>query len=314
MWDRKHQMIAVAVVLVVLSLIVAGLQGDGTTEERMLDAFDDHEHEAAFVLANEVLKSDPSNPNARRVADQSGSILLNLLSAKDALTPFRTLKDGASVSPGDLYNGLETARAHAATAIEQDKEFDIAESLGEKLDEAQTTLVYILAVRIMEVGDAAVGRAQATFSKTSDIVDSAESSPYLRVLLPVQSAWATVTRPVTATREELEPEIAEMDKMVELVSNYGKGAPGKAVKVMLGYIDAVKNTIDGLLYPDGNYLQFMEQAKARLKKYNNAKNRLEDRIPGSASSSETYSRLVEDLIDFRIFEDPATEVLVREQL
>ncbi len=308
MWDKKYQIAVIAAVVLVVIGTIASQSGGGTLEEKMLDAFDDHEHENAFIYASKILTTAPNQPNAKRVLNESGQILYYLASTKDALANFKTMKDGAKVRAEDLYLGLQEARSYTIKAIALDKNYEVAEELGEKLDEAQTTLIYIFAKDVIKVGASAVSTAEATFQRTSDIVDSANSSKYLAKLLPVQSAWATVNTPVNTTKEELGSSIEEMEKMSQLISNYGEGKAAKFIRSLVTYTETVETTIDTLLYPNGSYVEFMKQAETSKNKYNKAQNRLEGKMPGSTPDS--YIHLVEGIVDYPILKNPDTKAIL----
>lgn len=315
MWGKKYPALAVAVTLIAVIGIYYGTRSE---EEKltsgMQSALEDHEHEEALMYASKLLVIQPGNPAAKNIIRDSGQIFAHLQAARDALSEFWTLKDGATVKPERLYEGLKQSRQHLGEAKSLDRKFETTVEFEEKLDQAQAQLIYIFASHVMEIGDGTVSKASEEYQKTSDIIDAAASSKYLSKFLQVQSAWATVEEPVELVKHELEGQLEKMDEMGSLVSDYqGKNAKS-LVKALQTYIQSVRETIDTLLIPNGNYNDFVASATKGTDSFEKAQQRLASRIPGSYQAKDNYSALLEEISEYKIFQNDATsEILAQSQ-
>lgn len=311
MWGKKNHILAVAVALVVIIGIYYGTRSE---EEKlaggMQSALEDHEHEEALIYASKLLEIQPGNTAAKKVLKDSGEIFTHLQAARNALSEFWTLKDGAAVEPEKLYEGLKQSREHLGEAKSLDSKFETTIEFEEKLDEAQAQLIYIFASLVMEIGDGTVSKASEEYQKNSEIIDAASSSKYLSKFLKVQSAWATVEEPVEVVKQELEGELEKMDEMGNLVADYQGKSAKSLVKALQKYMASVRETIDTLLIPNGNYNDFMESANKGTETFEKAQQRLTSRIPGSYQAKDNYSELLEDISEYKIFEDDATSAIL----
>ena len=315
MWSKKYHVLAAAAALVVLIGIYHATRSE---EEKlasgMQSALEDHEHEEAMIYASKLLALQPGNPQAKKVIRDSSQIFTHLQEARNALADFWTLKDGASVEPENMYKGLQASREHLANAKALDPTFETTLEFEEKLDEAQAQLIYIFASYVKEIGDGSVSKASEEYGKTSAIIDSAASSRYLSKFLKVQSAWATKEEPVEAILEELQNQLKKMEDMGNLVSDY-QGKNAKAlVTALQTYMQSVRETIDTLLIPNGNYNDYVESVNRGNDTYEKARQRLASRIPNSYLGKENYSKLLDDLSEYKIFDNEATsEIMLNSQ-
>jgi hypothetical protein len=315
MWDKRYPILAVALVL----LLVIGIYYATRTEEEKLtsgmeNALEDHEHEEAMMYASKLLKLQPDNQAAKKVIRDASQIFAHLQDAIDALSEFWTLKDGASVEPEKLYRGLQKSREHLVNAKSLDPKFETTLEFEEKLDEAQAQLVYVFASYVKEIGDGTVSKASEEYRKTSVLIDSAASSRYLSKFLRVQSSWATKDQPVETVMQELQDELDKMEEMGKLVSDYEGKHAKQVVKALHAYMQCVRDTIDTLLVPRGNYFDYVESVGKGTDTFEKARKRLASRIPSTYLAKNNYSRLLEDISEYEIFEYDATpEIIAKSQ-
>ncbi|MGH8476983.1 MAG: hypothetical protein ACRERV_02290 [Methylococcales bacterium] len=306
MWSKKYLVLAVLVVAVLVGFYYATRSEEDKLTSAMQSAVEDHEHEEALAYASKLLELQPGNAQAKQVIKDSSQIFVYLQEARNALSAFWILKDGAVVEPEKLYKGLQLSREQLAKAKSLDPKFETALEFEEKLDEAQTQLIYIFASHVQEIGDDIVSKASDQYRKASAIIDSAASSRYLSKFLRVQSAWATVVEPVQTVREDLDKQLQKMDEVASLVSGY-KGKSAKSLVKALGlYMQSVRETIDTLLTPNGNYNDYSESASKGHQTFEKARQRLAGRIPNQYLAKTNYSRVLEDLSEYKIFQKDST--------
>ncbi|MGH8552989.1 MAG: hypothetical protein ACRERS_06805, partial [Methylococcales bacterium] len=247
MWSRKYHVLAVVAALIIpIGIYYATRSEEDRLTSAMQSALDDHEHEEALIYASKLLVLQPGHPAAKQVIRDSSQILAHLQEARDALSGFWTLKDGAAVKPETLYKGLQQSREYLAKAKSLDPKFETTLEFEEKLDEAQAQLIYIFASYVKEIGDGTVFKVSEEYRKTSAIIDSAASSKYLAKFLRVQSAWATKEEPAQAVKQELQSQLKKMDEMGSLVSDYEGKSAKNLVKALRVYMQSVRDTIDTL--------------------------------------------------------------------
>lgn len=306
MWSKKYLVLAVSALVVLVGIYYATRTEEDKLASAMQNAVEDHEHEEALAYAAKLLEMKPGDAQAKQVIKNSSEILVHLQEAKDALSAFWTLKDGAKVEPEKLYEGLQQSREQLAKAKALDPKFENTLEFEEKLDEAQSQLVYIFASYVQEIGDSTVSKASDQYHKTSAIIDAAASSRYLSKFLRVQSAWATVVEPVENVRQDLKKQLDKMDEVGALVSDY-EGKTAKALVKALGtYRQSVRETIDTLLIPNGAYHSYSESASKGHESFEKARQRLASRIPNQYLAKTNYSRVLEDLSEYKIFQMDTT--------
>ncbi len=313
MWAKKYHVLAVAVTLLVLiGIYYATRSEEDKLTSGMQNALEDHDHEEALMYASKLLALKPDNPGAKQVIRDSSQIFTHLQEARDALSKFWTLKDGAAVEPERLYKGLQQSREMLGKAKSLDPHFDATLEFEEKLDEAQAQLIYIFASYVKEIGDGTVFKASEEYRKTSAIIDSAASSKYLSKFLRIQSSWATKEEPAQAVKQELESRLEKMEEMGSLVSDYeGKNAKN-LVKALRLYMQSVRDTIDTLLIPNGNYNDYVQSVSKGSKTFEKAQQRLMNGIPKTFLAKNNYARLLEDISEYKIFENESTpEILAQ---
>jgi ATP-dependent exoDNAse (exonuclease V) alpha subunit len=313
MWSKKYHVLAVAIT----ALILAGIYYATRSEEQKLasamqSAIDDHEHEDALMYASKLLALQPGNPDAKRVIKNSSEIFTHLQNARDALSAFWTLKDGAKVEPEKLYKGLQQSRKHVGTAKALDPKFETTLEFEEKLDEAQARLIYIFASFVKEIGDGTVSKAAEEYRKTSAIIDSAASSKYLSKFLGVQSAWATKSEPVQQAMTELQEQLNKMEEVSSLVSDYEGKSAKSLIKALQVYMQSVRETIDTVLNPHGTYNDYIQSVSKGTETFEKAQKRLVSSIPDSFVAKNDYSRLLEDISEYKIFRNESTAQIMAE--
>ncbi|MGR9105292.1 MAG: hypothetical protein ACU843_00015 [Gammaproteobacteria bacterium] len=315
MRDKKYQILAIAITLFVLyGAYYATRSETEKLESGMLSAFEDHDHEEALLYASQLLGLQPDHSGAKQVIRDSSQIFSHLDDARSALSEFWTLKDGAVVEPERLYQGLQNSREHLAKAKSLDPKFETTLEFEEKLDEAQSQLIYIFAFHVKEIGEGTVSKASENYRKASAIIDSAASSQYLSKFLRVQSAWATNAKQNDSGTEELGRELEKMDEMGGLVSDYeGKNAR-TLVKALQAYMATVRETIDAVRSPKGNYNDYVKLVTRGNDTFQKARERLESRIPSTFLAKNNYSRLLEDISEYKFFEhESITEIMAQSQ-
>ncbi len=307
MWGKRYPVLAVAAALVIaIGIYYATRSEEDKLTSAMQSALEDHEHEEALMYASKLLVLQPGNPAAKQIIKDSSQILAHLQKARDTLSEFWTLKDGAAVEPERLYKGLQQSREDLAKAKSLDPKFETTLDFEEKLDEAQAQLIYIFASYVKEIGDGTVSKASDQYRKTSAIIDSAASSKYLSKFLRVQSSWATMAEPVQAVMQDLRKQLEKMDEVGSLVSDY-KGKNAKSlVKALQVYRQSVRETIDTLLIPNGAYNDYSESVSKRNNSFEKARQRLASRIPNEYLAKNNYSRLLDDLSEYKLFQNDST--------
>ncbi|MGH8547249.1 MAG: hypothetical protein ACRERU_01335 [Methylococcales bacterium] len=304
---KKYPVLAAALTLLVLiGIYYATRSEEDRLTSGMQNAVEDHEHEEALMYASKLLALQPDNPAAKQVIRDSSQIFTHLQEARDALSEFWTLKDGAAIEPERLYKGLQQSRETLRKAKSLDPKFETTLEFEEKLDEAQAQLIYIFASYVKEIGDGTVFKVSEEYRKTSAIIDSAASSKYLAKFLRVQSAWATKEEPAQAVKQELQSQLKKMDEMGSLVSDYEGKSAKNLVKALRVYMQSVRDTIDTLLIPNGNYNDYVQSVSKRSKSFEKAQQRLANRIPNTFLAKSHYSRLLEELSEYKIFESETT--------
>ncbi len=307
MWSKKYHVLAVAITALILASIYYATRSDEQKlASAMQSAFEDHEHEIALMYASKLLALQPGNRDAKKVIKNSSEIFAHLQNARDALSEFWTLKDGATVEPEKLYKGLQQSRAHVGKARTLDPKFETTEEFEEKLDEAQAQLIYMFASFVKEIGDGTVSKAAEGYRKTSAIIDSAASSKYLSKFLSVQSAWATKAEPVQQAMEELQKELNKMEEMGSLVSDYEGKSAKNLIRALKVYMQSVRETNDTLLTPHGNYNDYIQSVSRGTETFEKAQKRLVSSIPDSFLAKNNYSKLLEDISEYKIFQNEST--------
>lgn len=311
MRGKKYHILAVAVALVFLAgIYYATRSEEDKLMSGMQNALEDHEHEEALMYASKLLALKPDHTAAKQVIKDSSQIFTHLQQARDALSEFWTLKDGARVEHERLYKGLQQSREFLAKAKALDPKFETTLEFEEKLDDAQAQLIYIFASYVKEIGDGTISKASERYRKTSSIINSAASSKYLSKFLRVQSAWATKWGPEQTVKQELQNQLTKMEEMGSLISGYeGKNAKN-LVKALQAYMQSVRATIDTLLIPSGNYNDYVQSVDNGNKTFEKASQSLVNRIPNAFLAKNNYSRLLEDISEYRIVENQSTLEIV----
>ena len=298
---KKNQLALVAVILlVVVGVYYGSMSKETRLQDNMLDAVADHDHEKALVYASQLLKYEPANNEAKRIINESGQIFFYLRAAKSTLTEFTAGKDDATVSPKQLYKQFNKAREYTAKAKALDPRFRTVSNFEKTLDKAQTTLIHILSLNVFEAGQSVVEKAGANYRKTSEIIDVAASSRYLSTFLPYQSAWASVNTPIAEIKEELIPQLNEMDDTGRLISVYREGSAKDFTMALLTYISVVKTTVDTLLVPKGSYADFSKAANLATTEFKNIRTQLKRATPRSISSKGTMINLLKGIPEYKI--------------
>lgn len=307
MRGRRVSVLAIAVALLVLiGIYYATRSEEDKLTSGMQSALDDHEHEEALAYAAKLLDLQPGNLAAKQVIRDSSQIFAHLQEARDALTEFWTLKDGAVVEPERLYKGLQQSRDYLGKAKTLDPKFETTLEFEEKLDDAQAQLVYIFASHAKEIGDGMVAKASDEYRKTAAIIDSAASSRYLAKFLRVQSAWATKVEQPAAITAEIKGQLEKMEETGSMVSDYEGKSAKKLVQALQVYMQSVRETIDTLSIPNGTYNDYIDSVNKINGSFSTAQKKLANRIPTEYLAKTNYSRLLEDLSEYKIFQNEST--------
>lgn len=319
MWNNKSYLLVIVIALLAFAGIYYGL-GDKETRLRnnMLDAVTDHEHEDALIYATKLMKTAETNPatpikDAEKVIKESGQLFFYLQAAKSEFSEFKAAND-EEIEPNQLYSSVIKAREYTGKATKLDPEFESALTFDETLDETQKTLLYGLASNVIDIGEKTVAKAAVNSEKAEELIDLANSSANISSYLSVQSAWSSAATPSDKVKQELESRLGEMDNTRQLVSDYKGGAAKDLATSLITYIDAVKTTIDALSVPQGSYHDFTNAANKASEEFKDIQENLRNDISESASGDANYSELVEQIVEYKIFEnDSTTEILTSNQ-
>lgn len=313
MWSKRNQILAVIVAAVLVTVLYYATRSEQEKiESAMHSALEDHEHEEALLHASKLLSIQPDHPIAKKVIKESSRIFAHLQDAREALSEFWTIKDGASMEPERIYKGIQQSREHLGKAKSLDPKFEVTAEFEEKLDEAQAQLIYIFASYVKEIGDGTVSTAAESYVKTSKLFDNAASSKYLSKFLRVQSSWASKPDPDPKVMQDLEKRLGEMDAMGGLASDYQGKAAKSLVKALQTYMSSVRETIDTLLTPHGNFNEYVETVNHETDAFEKAQNKLVDQLPSSFLAKVDYSELLQDISEYKFFEDDSVHQIINE--
>lgn len=311
MANNKYQgPVIVAVLVVLVAIFYLFVIKEKTSQQSMQDALAKHNHENAVIYAAELLETQPTNQEAKKVIRESGQILFFLQAGRSALSELGPVAEGDSASPAKLYIGLKKSQDYAAKAKALDPQFKRAMAFEKALDEAEIKLVAAIAKNIVGDGKDAVTEAAANFEKASKIVDSAASSSYFAAYLSVQSAWGSFGPSVEKAKKEIDPILKELDNMGQLVSDYAGGNTQEYVKPILTYINAVGDTVNTFIMPHGSYDDFIDSADGALGDYQKVERTFKLAMPKSMLSGDNYSDLAKKIGNFKIFQDNSTEKII----
>ncbi len=303
MWTAKNQIIlAVAVLIGVVGVyyLVTNTDGSTNSQDKMLEYVREHDHESALVSAAQILKFDPSNQKAKQVISNSGQIFYYLRAAKSTLLELIVGNNSSTVDPKLLFKRFAIAREYVEKAKEIDPDSRSVADFEDTLDNAQSSLIHILSVKVFKTGQSVVDRASSNYKKTLEIVNTAESSKYLSTFLPYQSAWASVDSSVGNVRNKLTRDLEEMKEMGNLISNYKSGKSSSFAKQLQTYVKLVNTTVDTLLIPQGSFNDFSKSASSATNRYMKLQKKLRDDIPGSTLKQGAYLHLLNQIPDYKI--------------
>jgi len=278
----------------------------------MLDAQADHAHEDALIRAADILAVEPTNDAAKKVIRESGQIFYYLLAAQSTLSDFSAANDGLLADPEHQYQVIEKARALAAKGRALDARFKVSVTLDEMLDAAQTALIHILAMSVVDDGESTLVVAAAPYRKTSERIDSAAFSYYLSSLLSVQSAWAAVKPSANDIERQVTPRLDHMADTAALVSNYQGGSARDFIESLLTYIRSVRRTAAALSVGKGSYDDFAAAANDAIADCQNAGRKLKRAMPTSNSLERRFSSLIKKIADYKIVQQDSTKRILSE--
>jgi len=289
---KKHQ-IALVILILAVTTGVYFLSRDvsrvDSLQSKMLDSITKHDHESALLYANQLLKVDPSNNEARRIITQSGQIFYFLSAAKSVLTDEN---QNTSMKPEHIYKRLTKAREYIIKAKVIDPRAISVRHFEQTLVKIQTNVVQALSMKTLEVTQAIIEKKSSNYKKAQEIANKAESSRYLSNFLPHQSAWASVASSSSAAKQAMIPELDKLEEISRLISDDKQAISVKPVKLLRSYIEQVKVTADTLLIPAGSYDAYLKAASSTLSDYNNLRNKLTDTLSGTIVKSDVLTDLL----------------------
>ena len=304
MRDNRNRLLLVVVLLLASAAIYFGPgRHEPSTVEKMLDARADHDHGNALIFAAQLLQSDPSNHAAKKVVKESGQIFYFLRAAKSTLTESKPSKENEIVEPETLYDVFNTASAYVAKAKALDPKFKKSLAFEKVLGEAQTALVYMLAMNVIEVGRHTFTTASKKYGKSAEFISDAASSGYLSRLLSVQSAWAATRVPFDEDISGITESLDKIDKTKELIAESKTQSVQNLVNSLTKYIQVTRSSVNTLLIPKGTFNDYTQAARNASEDYKTAQNELKRTMPRSKYMQESYSNLVGDSDELTVFEN-----------
>ena len=313
MRENKNRLLLVVVIVLASAAIYFGPgRHEPTTVEKMLDARADHDHGNALIYANQLLTSDPSNHAAKKVIKESGQIFYYLRAAKTTLAESRSSNDNEIANPETLYDVFNTASGYVSKAKALDPKFEKSLTFEKALGEAQTALIYMLAMNVNEVGKNTFSTAMEKYEKSAEFIDAAASSGYMSRLLSVQSAWAATRVPFDEDGETITEALDKMEETEQLISASNVQSVQNFVDSLTEYIQVTRSSIDTLLVPTGTFNDYTKAAEKASEAYETAQENLQDAMPRSASMQESYANLVGDSEEFKVLENTSITKILEE--
>ncbi len=304
MRDNRNRLLLVVVIVLASAAIYFGPgRHEPTTVEKMLDARADHDHGNALIFAAQLLKSDPSNHAAKKVVKESGQIFYYLRAAKSTLTESKPSEDNEIAEPETLYDVFNTASDYVAKAKALDPKFEKSLTFEKALGEAQTALVYMLAMNVIEVGRNTFATASEKYEKSAEFISQAASSGYLSRLLSVQSAWAATRVPFDEDISGITESLDKIDETKELIAESNTQSVQNLVNSLTKYIQVTRSSVNTLLVPKGTFDDYTLAVGNASKDYKTAQKELQHAMPRSTSMQESYSNLIGDSDELKAIEN-----------
>lgn len=206
-----------------------------------------------------------------------------------------------------MYESLREARSYVIRAEELDPHFKGSLEFKNNIEETQATLVYIHGFNVVLMGRAVLAVAAKTYNTVSETLGLASSE-----FLSVQTLWSAIEGTVDELRNSLEPVLDKMDTVNRLLATYEEGSAKKFAEATQEHIRIVRQTVDALMVPQGNYYDYKRAANEATVKYKNSLSVLDGSTPTSISAKEVVTGFIKVFSEYEIFHNNETPQIIKE--
>jgi hypothetical protein len=299
--------------------------------EQMLQAVADHDHEHAINKATQLLDSFPQHIDGTKVLRESGQIFFLLRSALDTArgalkseapkevkfenanaASEESVKKNTEIATNEylekkFYN-VNKARELAHKAVLLDPHFERAIKLENDLDFAHEAMALTSSENAIKIGNNIFSLAQSSHNTLARVLSKAAYQGTLSFVYGKAEPLLLLQKKAFSILQ------SEMDFRMILVNTYKGERSKEYFNSLRDFAQVVRTSIDTLLIPTGNLIQFGQAANDSVRDYNNTSSKIESSKPNSQEISLSIDAYSKVLLEYQLFKDSKTENAINQHL